>query len=108
MECALALGEFNHLQTIRTYIQMALSIGLVHFHILDEEIVVLDMNGKEAGRFKNLASAEKTLGINKSSISEVLNGNRHSAGGLMFMRIEDYELVPREKSTSFLPILPLS
>ena len=108
VECAVALGELDHLQTIRTYIQMALSIGIDHFYAHESEIVVLDMEGKEAGRFKNITSAAKAIGIPKTAICAVINGRRHSAGGLMFIKTEDYELVPREESTSSLPIVPLS
>ena len=96
MECALALGELNHLQTIRTYIQMALSIGIDHFRKEMEEIVVLDMHGVECGRYKSIMDAERKLGIREANIHQVLSGQNHTAGGFMFMRAKDYELVPRE------------
>lgn len=98
MEMALALGDLDTLQTCRIYIQMALSIGLEHFHSLEEEIIVLDKDGIECGRFKSLCDAERVLGINKASICKCLNGERHSAGGLMFIKSKDKELVPVKKT----------
>jgi hypothetical protein len=98
MEMALALGDLDTLRTCRIYIQMALSIGIEHFHVLEEEIIVLDKDGVECGRFKGLADAEKVLGINKASICKCLNGERHSAGGLMFIKTKDKELIPVKKT----------
>lgn len=97
MEMALALGDLDYLKTCRYYMQMALTIGMEHFHVLEEEIIVLDKYGIELGRFKSIADAEKVLGIYKSSICEVLNGNRHSAGGLMFIKTKDKEMIPIRK-----------
>ena len=108
MECALALGELDHLQTIRTYIQMALTIGIDHFRKEMEEIVVLDVHGVECGRYKSVMDAERKLGIGGPRIHHVLSGNNHTAGGYMFIRTKDYELVPREPPTYKLPIIPLS
>jgi len=108
MECALALGELDHLQTIRTYIQMALSIGIDHFRKEMEEIVVVDMYGVECGRYKSTIETSQKLGICRQDITKVLNGRGHTAGGFRFMYSRDYELVPRKQSTSSLPIVPLS
>jgi len=108
MECAIACGDFDHLQTIRTYIQMALSIGVDHYTKEMEEIVVLDTHGIEAGRYKSIVEASKQLGIHEENkvskqlgiheenISAVLNGRQHTAGGYMYMKTKDYELVKRE------------
>jgi hypothetical protein len=95
MELAIANGDLDHLHNNRIYIQMALTIGIEHFNILQEEIVVLDKDGIEAGRFKSVSDAAKELGINQSNISQCLMGIRHSAGGLMFMKTRDYELIKR-------------
>lgn len=108
-ECCMSLGDFDYYQTISTYIQMALSIGVKHFHKLEEEIVVLDMKGVEAGRFKSVNEAAKVLGIHAGSISEVLTGKRHSAGGLMFIKTVDYELVERKRDDILVQdIIPLT
>ena len=97
-ECCLALGDFGYYQTVRTYIQMALAIGMEHFRPDQEEIVALYQDGVEAGRFKSVTEAEKKLGIVRQGIVKVLNGRAHTAGGLMFMKTKDYELVERADS----------
>jgi hypothetical protein len=62
-----------------------------------EEVVAMYMDGVEAGRFKSVTEAAEKLGIRQSDISAVLRGVQHSAGGLMFMRTKDYELIERNK-----------
>lgn len=107
-ECCLAIGEFDHFKIIRTYIQMALSIGIEHFTEDMEEIVVLDRNGTEAGRFKSITKAAKELGLHRQNISAILAGQQQTAGGLMFIRTKDYELVKRDNSEkSKIQIIPL-
>jgi len=101
-ECCLAIGEFDHFKTIRTYIQMALVIGLEHYDVHDVEIVAMWRDGGEAGRYKSITDASNKLGIARSSIWSVLEGRRVSAGGLIFMRAEDYNLLPREEKSSSL------
>lgn len=96
-ECCLAMGDFHYFKTVQIYIQMALSIGLEHFSVLEEEIVALYMDGSEAGRFKGIQECERKLGISHQNISKVLNGSRHSAGGLMFIKTRDYELTKRSE-----------
>lgn len=94
-ECCLAMGDFHYFQTVRTYIQMALVIGTEHFTKDMEEIIALYKDGVEAGRFKGIGEASKKLGIAQTCISETLAGKQHSAGGLLFMKTKDYELIPR-------------
>ena len=96
-ECCRAIGDFDYYQTIRIYIQMALSIGVEHYSYEMEEIVAMYRDGSEAGRFKSVHETSDKLGISQGNISECLNGNRHSAGGLIFMKTKDYELVEREE-----------
>ena len=95
-ELSLAQGTFDYFKINRTYIQMALTVGIEHFHKKAEEIVVLDKDGVEAGRFKSSYEAEKVLGIDRRHISAVINGLQHTAGGLMFIRTRDYELIKRD------------
>lgn len=96
-ECCLALGDFDHFTTVRTYIQMALSIGIEHYTRDMQEVVALYMDGVEAGRFKSAREAANKLGIDRRNIDHVIKGTAHSAGGLMFIKTEDYELIEREK-----------
>lgn len=95
-ECCFALGDFNHFQTVQTYIQMALAIGVEHYTKDMEEIVALYQDGVEAGRFKSVTDAADKLGIQQHYISDVLSGKQHTTGGLMFMKTKDYELVKRD------------
>lgn len=98
MEMALALGELDHLQTCRTYIQMALSIGIEHYTKDMEEIVQMDSFGNELGRFKSVTEAAERTGIHQSYISAVLIGQQHTTGGFIFMKAKDKELVPARKT----------
>lgn len=95
MECAIALGDLDHLQTIRIYIQMALAIGVEHYTKDMEEIVAMDYEGVVCGSWKCVTEASEKLGIRQSDISAVLTGRQHSAGGYLFMKTKDYELVKR-------------
>jgi hypothetical protein len=95
-ECCMAMGEFDHFKTVRIYMQMALSIGIEHFHFLQEEIVCMDKSGIERGRFKSAEEAGEVLGMFPQAVRNVLNGTAHTAGGLIFMRTKDYELIKRD------------
>jgi len=107
-ECCLAIGEFDHFKTIHTYIQMALAVGIEHFRADMEEIVALDQWGKEAGRFKSILEAAHKLGIYQGGISDTLAGRQQSTGGYKFMKVKDYDLIPREDNNkSKLQIIPL-
>jgi len=94
-ELCLAQGTFDYFTINRTYIQMALSIGIEHYTKDMEEIVALYQDGSEAGRFKSFEEASRKLGISQTCISEVVRGTQHTAGGLQFIRAKDYDLVPR-------------
>ncbi len=95
-ECCLAMGDFDHFQTVSIYIQMALVVGTEHFRYDMEEVVAFYQDGIEAGRFKNIVEASNKLGIHRQNIQEVVSGRRHSAGGLTFIKLKDHELVGRE------------
>jgi len=95
-ECCLALGDFSHFETVRIYIQMALSIGIEHYTKDMEEVVAIYKEGAEAGRFKSISDAADKLGIHQHDISAVLIGRQQTAGGLKFMKVKDYDLVPRK------------
>ena len=106
-ELCLAQGSFDHFQNNRIYIQMALSIGVEHYTKDMEEVVAMDRNGVACGRYKGVTDAAKELGVRQSDISAVLTGTQHSTGGFLFMKVKDYELVPREKPENPIYIIPL-
>lgn len=97
MEMAVALGELDHLPTCRRYIRMALAVGIEHFTKDSEEIVVMNYSGDELYRFKSTREAEAKLGINRRNIGHVLSGAAHSAGGFIFMKAKDKELIKVKK-----------
>ena len=96
-ECCLALGDFDHFNTVRTYIQMALSIGIEHYSREMEEVVVLARDGIEMGRFKSIVETAEKLGLAQENISAVINGRQQTCGGMMFIKARYYDLQPREK-----------
>lgn len=98
IEMALALGDLDTLQTCRTYIQMALMIGIEHFTKDMEEIIVLTKNGEEVTRLKSVTEGELKLGIRQACISDCLAGRQHTAGGYMFIKAKDKELIPAKKT----------
>lgn len=98
MEMALALGDFNTLQTCRTYIQMALSIGVEHYTKDMEEIIVLNYAGQEIDRFKCVTDVERKMGIKQCYVSAVLRGDQFSTGGFRFQKVKDKELIPMNKT----------
>ncbi len=103
-ECCLAMGEFYYYDTIRVYIQMALSVGVEHYTADMEEIVALYKDGREAGRFKSTIEAAEKLGVRRTSISDVLAGRLYTTGGLKFIKTKDYELVKRKDIEYKIPI----
>lgn len=98
MELALALGDMDTLTTCRAYIQMALTIGIEHFTKDMEEIIVLNKEGEEITRLKSVTEGESKLGIRQTQISDCLAGRQHTAGGYMFIKSKDKELIPAKKT----------
>jgi len=98
MEMAIALGDLDTLHTCRHYLSMALSIGIEHFTVTMEEIVAMDFEGVERGHYKSVTDAGEKLGLYAENITAVLNGRQHSAGGFLFIRARDKELVPAKKT----------
>lgn len=98
MEMAMALGDLETLQTCRTYIQMALSIGLEHFTKDSQEIICMNYSGEEIARFKSTREASLKLGVDRRNIDHVLRGCCQSAGGYKFMKAKDKELVPMKEA----------
>lgn len=93
MEQALALGDLDTLPTCRRYIQMALSIGIDHFTKEMDEVIMMTKQGEELKRFRGIKAASRETGISASYIASVTNGRRHSAGGFLFIKSKDKELI---------------
>ena len=100
------MGSFDHFKTVRIYIQMALAVGVEHYMVSMDEVVALDMNGVEAGRFKSIQEAADKMGIKQSGIMNNLAGRSAWAGGLKWMKVKDYELIERDPEKG-LKIIPL-
>lgn len=98
MELAVKVGDYDNLNTYRWFIRQALCIGIEHFTKDMEEVIQMDRNGVELARFKGVTDASLKLGIRQSDISAVLTGVQHSAGGFLFMKERDKELIPARKT----------
>ena len=98
-ECCLAMGDFDKYKTVKIYIQMALVVGIEHFTIKMEEIVVMTKEGVEIGRFKSITETADKLGLKEENISATLNGRQCSCGGMLFMKARDHDLIPREEKS---------
>jgi len=105
-ECCLAMGDFSYFKTVKIYIQMALAVGVDHYNKEMEEVVAMDQWGVEAGRFKSTQEASDKLGVHRTCIVDCMAGRIQWAGGLKWMKVKDYELVPRESERG-LKIIPL-
>ncbi len=98
MELAIKVGDFDNLNTYRWYIRQALVVGIDHFTKDMEEVIQMDRFGVEIGRFKGVTDAANKTGIRQSDISAVLTGVQHTAGGFIFMKERDKELIPAKKT----------
>jgi hypothetical protein len=98
MEEAVLLGDLDNLNTFRWFIRQALVIGIDHFSKDMEEIIQLTHFGEEVGRYKSLREAARETGIDRRNIHHVLVGQSHSAGGFLFIKANDKELIPVKKT----------
>jgi hypothetical protein len=98
MELAVKVGDFDNLNTYRWFIRQALVIGIDHFTKDMEEIIQMNHSGVEITRYKGVLEASRKTGIRQGDISAVLTGVQHSAGGFIFMKSKDRELVPALKT----------
>lgn len=98
MEMAITVGDFDNLNTYKWYIRQALAIGIEHFTKDMEEVIQMDRFGEEIARYKGVTDASNKIGIRQGDISAVLNGVQHTAGGFIFMKTKDKELVPVKKT----------
>jgi hypothetical protein len=95
MEMALRLGDLSHLKICKFYLGMALTIGTEYFTRDMEEIVAMNYEGVEQGRYKSARDAAQHLGLDESHISKVLSGRYHTHKGFMFIRAKDKLLIKR-------------
>jgi hypothetical protein len=98
IEMAVELEDFDKLWLCRKYIQIALSIGLEHFDKDMDEIIQMSYTGEELGIYKSTIEAEQKTGIDRRRISAVTSGKEHSAGGFIWIKSKDKELVPVKKT----------
>jgi hypothetical protein len=96
-EMTLELGGLEYLRICKFYINMAMVVGLECYSKNMEEIIAMNCDGIEVGRFPGLREAERNLGISAGGISNVLAGRHHTAGGLMFMKVKDKELYRKDE-----------
>lgn len=95
-DLAEALGFDNNEVTpreiIRRYIQRALVVGIDHYRPEMEEIVAMNLSGFELGRYRSVMEAERKTGIHHRSIQNVMAGNQHSAGGMIFIKAKNHDI----------------
>lgn len=96
LEMAFITGRTEDMKIYKQYLQMALTIGIDHFTKEMVEIVAMDTEGTEIGRYKSVLEAERKLGVREANIHQVLSGRNHTAGGYMFIRSKDKILIERE------------
>jgi hypothetical protein len=97
-DMALETGNFYDLAIYRKYIQMALVVGIEHFYSDMEEVIAMDHEGREIGRYKSTQDAAEKLGLDRRDVSRVIQGVRHSCGGYLFIKTRDKELIPAKKT----------
>jgi hypothetical protein len=93
LELAFKTGRIEDIKAFKEYLTMAVVVGTEHFVNTKEEIIAMDHEGMERGRFKSVVEASEKLGIARNGIEHVLMKRQHQAGGLMFVRSIDLELV---------------
>lgn len=98
LELSFETGDLEDIKIYKKYLQRALSIGIEHYTKDMEEIIAMNYEGTEIGRFKSVTDASNKLGITQSAISSVLTKTQHSTGGLLFVKLKDLELVLRNES----------
>lgn len=93
LELAFQTGKMEDVAWYKKYIGMALSIGIDHFTKNMEEIVAMDHEGRELGRYNSIIEAGRKLGIRESNIHHVLAGRNPTAGGYKFILAKDQILI---------------
>ena len=106
LELAFQTGRMEDMKLYKQYLRMALTVGIEHFTVDMEEVIALNAEGREKGRYKSVADAAKKLGIQRQNIVAVLNSRKQTAGGYLFMKATDKELVKRTEKKSYSEIIP--
>ncbi len=86
------------LNTCMWFIRQALCIGIDHYTKDMEEVIQMDRDGEEIGRYKSVGDASLKTGIRQGDISAVLTGLQHTTGGFVFIKVKDKELIPVRKT----------
>jgi len=83
-------GHFEDADVYKSYIRIALTVGMEYFNIFQDEVIATDQQGVEVGRYKSIIDASKKLNIPRQSICKVVLGYRNKAGGLSFRKSETF------------------
>lgn len=86
LEIAIETGHYEWIQLYQRKIGMALTIGLENDDLKQEVITALTKEGEEVGSYISREEASRSLGVNSSSITNVLNSRRMTAGGYLFVK----------------------
>jgi hypothetical protein len=98
IELVLETGHTEDFSNYRKIIKRAVVIGTEHFTVKMEEVVAMNREGVEIGRYKSADEAAKKLDIPRGNVFQVLERLRPTAHGLKFIYVRDLELVKREKN----------
>lgn len=96
LELAFHTGNLDDMAFYKQYLQMALVVGAEHFVNTKEEIVAMDHEGREVGRYKSIPEAATKLGLHRALVQAVVNKRRYQTGGLLFIRAKEGELIKRK------------
>lgn len=101
LELAFKTGHMEDMKYYKEYLRMALAVGVEHFTVRMREVVAMNFEGKEMGRFKSVDDAAKKLIIPRQNVFQVLEGRRPSAHGFKFIYVDDIELIERHGKVDF-------
>ena len=93
LELAFQTGRMEDMKLYKQYLRMALVVGIDHFTVDMEEVIAMDSEGHEVGRYKSVTDAAKKLGVDRSDIVAVLNSRKQMAGGYLFVKVTDKKLI---------------
>ena len=83
-------GHFEDADIYKSYIRIALTVGMEYFNPMQEEVVATNQKGVEVGRYKSIEEASVKLNIKRQNIVSVVLGHRNKAGGLSFRKSETF------------------
>jgi hypothetical protein len=106
LELAFQTGRMEDMKLYKQYLRMALVVGTDHFLVGMKEIVAMDKEGKELGRFRCIKDVAKKLNLRYDSIEDVLQKRRNSVFGYKFIYAIDMELKERTEKMKILELEP--